>query len=412
MSRSTTTVIVVSYRPGAWLGACLASVRDQADDVILVDNGSADALAGEIGDRAGVRVHRLARNAGFVGGVNAALALVATDTVALLNDDAEAGPGWLASAAEVLDDPSVAAVGPKVVLAGRYAGLRLDTGPMWVGDDPRPFGTRITDATVDGRDVLGALVGGLYPFEEDDSGRWRWTNGYDPIYAPLPAAGDGASPPRPGDRGEIRINGRAVVPEWSGDVVNNAGSFLDLVGHSGDVGFETADDGRFDQQVERFGVTGAAMVARTATFGRLGGMAPGFFAYYEDVDWSWRARLAGYRLVYDPAGVVRHVRSATTDGLGRDFAQQLARRNRLLCLVRNAPLPVVVDQLARSRTDPDRRGTERPLLPRLPAALAWRMRTPGRTNVTRREVFRTWAGRDTQWGLAIHQAGSPGGDAR
>jgi hypothetical protein len=184
------------------------------------------------------------------------------------------------------------------------------------------------------------------------------------------------------------------------------------VAHSGDVGFETADDGRFDQQVERFGVTGAAMVARTATFGRLGGMAPGFFAYYEDVDWSWRARLAGYRLVYDPAGVVRHVRSATTDGLGRDFAQQLARRNRLLCLVRNAPLPVVVDQLARSRTDPDRRGTERPLLPRLPAALAWRMRTPGRTNVTRREVFRTWAGRDTQWGLAIHQAGSPGGDAR
>lgn len=402
MSRATTTVIVVSYRPGLWLDPCLTSVIDQADEVVLVDNGSADRQAGDIARHAGARVHRLERNAGFVGGVNAALRLVTTDHVALLNDDAVAGPGWLATAAPVLEDPSVAAVGPKVVLAGRYGELRLDAGPSWVEGDPRSFGTRITEATVGERDVLGELVGGLYPFESDDSGRWRWTNGYDPVYAPLPG---------PGTSDEIRVNGRVMSPAWTGEVINNAGSFLDRSGHGGDIGFETADDGRFDQPLERFGVTGAAMVVRTATFHRLGGMAPDFFAYYEDIDWSWRARLAGYRLVYDPAGVVRHVRSATTSELGHRFGQQLAARNRLLCLVRNAPRPVVTKQLGRARADRRRdRDGDRPLLPHLPAALAWRIRAPRGTRAARPDVFAAWAGRDTSWGLASQRARSASDD--
>ena len=37
------------------------------------------------------------------------------------------------------------------------------------------------------------------------------------------------------------------------------------------------------------------MVARAETFARLGGLAESYFAYYEDLDWCWRARLAGLR---------------------------------------------------------------------------------------------------------------------
>ena len=34
------SVVVVSYRPGDWLLSCLKSVVGQADEVVLVDNGS------------------------------------------------------------------------------------------------------------------------------------------------------------------------------------------------------------------------------------------------------------------------------------------------------------------------------------------------------------------------------------
>jgi glycosyltransferase involved in cell wall biosynthesis len=228
----STTVIVVSYRPGAWLRGCLGSVTEQADEVILVDNGSVGHEAGEIGASVGVRVHRLATNTGFVGGVNAGLRLADTEVVALLNDDAVAGAGWIDASCAALDDPSVSAVGPKIVFADQYAELRLDDGPTWVPPDHRSFGTMIKTATVGGRDVLDLTIGGLYPFETRDGERWRWTNGYDPVYVPI-AEGDGLD--------DIRVNGQQVEASWEGDVINNAGTFLQRSGHCGDHGFETPE---------------------------------------------------------------------------------------------------------------------------------------------------------------------------
>jgi N-acetylglucosaminyl-diphospho-decaprenol L-rhamnosyltransferase len=391
----STTVIVVSYRPGPWLSECLASVSGQVDQVILVDNGSSGHEASEIGAAAGVGVHRLETNTGFVGGVNAGLRLTGTEVVGLLNDDAVAGPGWIDASCAALEDPSVGAVGPKIVFADRYAELRLDDGPRWVPGDHRSFGTMVTTATVGGRDVLDLAIGGLYPFETRDGAQWRWTNGYDPVYVPI----------SDGERlDDIRVNGHRVEPSWEGDVINNAGTFLLGTGHCGDFGFETADRGGFDTPAEHFGVTGAAMVVRKATFDRVGGMAPDFFAYYEDADWSWRARLAGYRNIYEPAGTVRHRRSATTADLGSSFVLRLAQRNRLLMLLRNAPLPVALDQVRSSHTDPDQQVSARSLVRHSPSALAWRLRPPRRSVASRRRIFERWAGKNTRWGLPSQAA--------
>jgi N-acetylglucosaminyl-diphospho-decaprenol L-rhamnosyltransferase len=53
-------------------------------------------------------------------------------------------------------------------------------------------------------------------------------------------------------------------------------------------------------------VSGAALAIRTSLYRRLGGHCPGFVMYYDDVDLAWRARLAGARVRYVPAAVVRH----------------------------------------------------------------------------------------------------------
>jgi GT2 family glycosyltransferase len=52
--------------------------------------------------------------------------------------------------------------------------------------------------------------------------------------------------------------------------------------------------------------SGTAMAIRAETFRTLGGFADELFMYLEDLELGWRARLAGYRVVVDPAADVFH----------------------------------------------------------------------------------------------------------
>jgi GT2 family glycosyltransferase len=78
----------------------------------------------------------------------------------------------------------------------------------------------------------------------------------------------------------------------------------------------------------------------------IGGIAPEFFMYYEDTDLSWRMRLAGYTVRYEPAAVVRHRHGASSDLRSESFAY-FTERNRLLMLLRCAPLGFAIRQVGR-----------------------------------------------------------------
>jgi GT2 family glycosyltransferase len=52
--------------------------------------------------------------------------------------------------------------------------------------------------------------------------------------------------------------------------------------------------------------SGTALAVRAETFRELGGFADELFMYLEDLELGWRARLAGYRVVVDPAADVLH----------------------------------------------------------------------------------------------------------
>jgi GT2 family glycosyltransferase len=52
--------------------------------------------------------------------------------------------------------------------------------------------------------------------------------------------------------------------------------------------------------------SGTAMAVRTDTFRRLGGFADELFMYLEDLELGWRTRMAGYRVVVEPAADVFH----------------------------------------------------------------------------------------------------------
>jgi len=53
-------------------------------------------------------------------------------------------------------------------------------------------------------------------------------------------------------------------------------------------------------------VSGACMMARREMRDEVGLLDPGFFMYYEDVDWCYRARAAGWRVVAVRGAVVKH----------------------------------------------------------------------------------------------------------
>lgn len=57
--------------------------------------------------------------------------------------------------------------------------------------------------------------------------------------------------------------------------------------------------------------SGGAMLIHRRTFLDVGGFDPNFFAYFEDVDLGWRLWVLGYRVVYAPGAVVRHIGGAT-----------------------------------------------------------------------------------------------------
>lgn len=382
----TSSAVVVSYRPGTWLGPCLASVAGQFDEVVLMDNGSEGAEASTVGRKMGARVFRSEVNRGFAPAVNVGASAARGDILALLNDDAVAGPDWLATATRLLSQPTVAAVGPKIVLAQAYREVALDDGPWQVEGDPRTLGRQLRSVTVDGRQVLADAVGpGLHRLEGGPDGPWRWTAGRAPWYVPL-ASGAGA-----GDV-TILVDGEPAPPGRVVKLVNSAGTFLDTRGYGGDIGADCADDGGFDHQAERFGLSGCALVTRMGTWRSLGPFAAPFFAYYEDIDWCWRAQLGGMKVIYDPSATVVHHRSASSGGKRQPGVRVMAERNRTLSMVRNGPRPLVARALAdRAKQGPDG-GVRSGVARLLPWAMSTRAALSRYWSLRPEEVWSAWAG--------------------
>jgi GT2 family glycosyltransferase len=97
---------------------------------------------------------------------------------------------------------------------------------------------------------------------------------------------------------------------------------------------------------EIFGFCGGAALVRTQRLKAVGGVPAEFFCYYEDTDTSWRLRRAGWTIVPVPDAQVVHVHGATTKPGSVEF-HRWNERNRLLMLLRCAPLWLAAREIAR-----------------------------------------------------------------
>jgi GT2 family glycosyltransferase len=103
------------------------------------------------------------------------------------------------------------------------------------------------------------------------------------------------------------------------------------------VGGGEVDRGQWDGVREVFGACGGAALYRRSVLEEIGLLDEAFFAYLEDDDWAFRARLAGYRCLAAPSAIVYHVGSGTS-GAGSPLVFRLGTRNRVRLLLKNYPL--------------------------------------------------------------------------
>jgi GT2 family glycosyltransferase len=156
------------------------------------------------------------------------------------------------------------------------------------------------------------------------------------------------------------VTGKMLKPRLDGEppVLDGTGIIISRSRRGRDRGQMEVDRGQYDGHPWIFGVTGAAAIYRRSALREVG--VPGkdgnreffdedFFAYWEDLDLSWRLRLAGYECRFAPNACAYHPRVAGSSHGGylkifafirhhRQLSPQIKRwnwKNHLFCIIKN-----------------------------------------------------------------------------
>ena len=98
-----------------------------------------------------------------------------------------------------------------------------------------------------------------------------------------------------------------------------------------------ADLGQYDEPEEVFGACGGAALYRRTALERVGPFDERLHAIKEDVDWAFRAQLAGFSCRYVPSAVAYHMGGATLGAELGDFALYQNWRNNIWLIAKNYP---------------------------------------------------------------------------
>lgn len=101
-------------------------------------------------------------------------------------------------------------------------------------------------------------------------------------------------------------------------------------------GVDEADQGQYNEGEETQYVTGGAMFVRARIFDEIGLFDDKYFLYYEDSDFCYRAKQAGFKLIYNPKAVAYHENAQST-GLGSPLQDYYITRNRMLFAAKFLP---------------------------------------------------------------------------
>ncbi len=102
---------------------------------------------------------------------------------------------------------------------------------------------------------------------------------------------------------------------------------------------------RYSKTCDVFAACAGAAIYRRRMLDEIGWFDEFHFAYLEDIDMVYRARIMGYRNVYAPDAVVWHQGSAVTGSRYNDFKIRLSARNNMYIIMKNMPTLQIIFNL-------------------------------------------------------------------
>jgi GT2 family glycosyltransferase len=128
---------------------------------------------------------------------------------------------------------------------------------------------------------------------------------------------------------------RKIIDDCGDFIKGNGGSPLAR-------GHDEIDTGQYDSAEFIFGACAGAAFYKRGLFEKVGLFDDSFFAYYEDIDFSFRAQLMGYKCWYLPQAVCYHKRGGTIGIATEGFQTELCERNLILLRIKNYPLGLLL----------------------------------------------------------------------
>jgi GT2 family glycosyltransferase len=119
--------------------------------------------------------------------------------------------------------------------------------------------------------------------------------------------------------------------------IDDAGDEYNLLGWA----YKRGDNfpvNKYCRDEEVFSSCAGAAIYRRQLFEELGYFDEKFFAYMEDVDISYRARIFGYKNIYCSRAEIYHIGSATSGSKYNSFKVKLAAQNNVYVVFKNMPI--------------------------------------------------------------------------
>jgi hypothetical protein len=118
-------------------------------------------------------------------------------------------------------------------------------------------------------------------------------------------------------------------------VIDAIGCFIDQMGFTHGLGQDELDKGQYDSISELFFAKGACFITKRSVFNVVRGFDEDFYLDHEDVDFSWRVRLMGYKVVSCPRSKVYHLEGSTRGKRSPWVEREREVRNHIKMIIKN-----------------------------------------------------------------------------
>lgn len=137
------------------------------------------------------------------------------------------------------------------------------------------------------------------------------------------------------------VGSKAYYPDGR---IQHAGGYVNARGEGEHYGRAETDQGQYDVARTVDFITGASLALSRQVYEVVGDLDEGFApAYYEDVDWGYRVRVAGWLVVYCPESSLVHKESSLLVD-GSHQGTYIPHRSRLRFVLKHWPIKRFVDE--------------------------------------------------------------------